>query len=151
MQRESVQNPSPGDKDGIVKEVLKDFPVLCFLLLSLLFCLCLGTSTTRSFFSPTALWLGGFSSFFCINGPISISSNWDFILKEKNRGSLFLFSPYYEYSNNPCLPTPFYLLLFTKELWSRAQALALVNKVHWQGRVTGISTQPHFIFLPLEQ
>lgn len=86
----SVQNPLPGDKDGVMKEVLKDFPVLCFLLLRLLFCLCLGTSTTRSFFSPTALWLGGLSGFFCINGPISISSNWDFILKEKNRAGFFL-------------------------------------------------------------
>lgn len=79
------QSSLPGDKDGVVKEVLKDLPVLCFLLLSLLFCLCLGASTTRSFFSPTALWLGGFSSFFCINGPISISSNRDFILREQRQ------------------------------------------------------------------
>lgn len=88
--QEGVQNPLPGDKDGVMKEVLKHFPVLCFLLLCLLFCLCLGTSTARSFFSPTALWLGGLSGFFCINGPISISSNWDFILKEKDRDGFLL-------------------------------------------------------------
>lgn len=89
LQRESVQNPLPGDKDGVVKEVLEDFAVLCLLLLSLLFCLCLGTSTTRSLFSPTALWLGGFSSFFCVNGPISVSSNWDFILKGRTEVTCF--------------------------------------------------------------
>lgn len=124
----SVQNPLPGDKDGVMKEVLKDFPVLCFLLLRLLFCLCLGTSTTRSFFSPTALWLGGLSGFFCINGPISISSNWDFILKEKKE--LVSFSADHGHSNNPYLPNPLYWLLFGSCQW---RALA--------GRVPGISTQ----------
>lgn len=115
----SVQNPLPGDKDGVMKEVLKDFPVLCFLLLCLLFCLCLGTSTTRSFFSPTALWLGGLSGFFCINGPISISSDWDFILKEKNRAG-FLLSRLWIQQQSLFYPIPSiccYLALASEESW----------------------------------
>lgn len=74
---------SPGQKDGVMEEILKDLPVLGFLLLSLLLCFSLWAFAARSFLPARPLRLGGFRGFFGIYGPISVSPNRDFILEGK--------------------------------------------------------------------